>query len=93
MERAGTTDNRQVILQIRARDVESYATLFEMLCVTDYTMHYLTLYQYGLSIHKLLIINESQALASLAFVQDRHQNSLVVMYIVSNRFPQREATQ
>jgi hypothetical protein len=56
-----------------------YAMLFEMLCVTDYTMHYLTLYQYGLSIHKLLIINESQALVSLAFVQDRHQNSLVVM--------------
>jgi hypothetical protein len=36
-------------------------------------MHYVTLYQYGLSTHKLLIIDESQAPASLAFVLDRHK--------------------
>jgi hypothetical protein len=57
----------------------------------NYPMHYLTLYQYGLPSTKLFIMNKYQAY--IASLQDRHKRWLVNMYIVSERFPRREATQ
>lgn len=65
----------------------------KVLRVADYTLHYLTLYQYGMSTTNYSSLMSPQASARLGFLQDRRNVSLVIMVIVSNCFPRREATQ